>query len=268
MAISRKDASSPTTDTFERDRQQARELTQQRVRDYAQNFGAAGNLYGLLQPRLPPVGLFAPPRPSVHPPLHPNRDNSKRKRVHFVDLTSDADDTSAELQPHPVKRPRPSPPKSAPQPRRKTKKQPIGAHDKKAQNEQEAQLTADERLARELQEAELRNGKSQRLRNKTRSAEKRLDKKLSVYEEFQRIEEEAVQREQRQRSLRIASPEKRSLRTLRSSSPEKQPGKKLPTYEEFQKIQQEAAQGKHSSKKLRKSQQAAQSKHPSKKLSV
>ncbi|KAJ4346752.1 uncharacterized protein N0V89_010684 [Didymosphaeria variabile] len=271
-----------------------------------------GNLYGLLQPGLPPLGLFALPRPSGHPPLHPNVDSSnKRKRVEFIDLTSDADGTSTELQPHSVKRPRLSPPKSAPpqlSPTKKRKKQPIGALRKKQQDEQvaqstadeqlagklqEAQSTADEQLARELQEVEHRNGKARRLRNKigspekcgersqrqrslkSASPEKRLGKKLSVYEEFQRIEEEAAQGKQRQRSLRIASPEKHSQRTLRSSSPEKQPGKKLSVYEEFQTIEREAAQGKHPSKKRsvyekaqKIQQEAAQGKHPSKKLSV
>ncbi|KAF2448621.1 hypothetical protein P171DRAFT_518110 [Karstenula rhodostoma CBS 690.94] len=256
---------SPTQDAFERDCEQARQIVQE----------AASGLYGLLQHQhqrqhqqtLPPVGLFVVGK--THPPPHPNTSSTKRKRVDFVDLTSDSDSPRE-------KRPHLCPPRSAPpQPLPTKRKQLAGAPRKKQQTEQEAQVKTDEQLARELQEAEVRKSKAQRLRSKAERSEKRGEqqpvKKLSVYEEFQKIQQEAARDEPtqtRKRTLWSTSPEKYTKRArrgntpeqrrvsknthriLRSSSPEKQPQKKLSVYEEFQKIEREASQQERPSKKL------------------
>ncbi|KAF9737248.1 hypothetical protein PMIN03_003598 [Paraphaeosphaeria minitans] len=248
--------SSPAQGAFERDRVQAQQIAQE----------AASDLYGLLQHQhqhqqnLPPVGLFAVG--GTHPHPHPNTSSTKRKRVDFVDLTSDSDSPRE-------KRPRLSPPKRAPpQPSPAKRNRSTDTLRKQQQLEQKA---ADEQLERKLQAAEVRKGKAQRLRSKPNSPEKRPGKKLSVYEEFQKIQQEAAQGEPtqtRKRTLRSASPEKttkptrrgstseerraskRTHRTLRNNSPEKQPQEKLSVYEEFQKIEREASQQERPSKKL------------------
>lgn len=212
---------------------------------------------------LPPIGLFAPPRPSsgkgapskkkpttsvvkagrvekaqANPRTHRrdsglavskslnsfhlhqnnNNINNQQKQDHIIDFTSDGAPTAH--QPKTTPHLRLSPPKSVPPQLSPAKKsstievQPE-ARSKEQQLEQEAQSKADEQLARQLQEAEHRTIKTRRLRHKTDSPEKRA--------------ESQQKRTQRQRSLRSASPVKR-------------PAKKLTEYEEYQKIQQKAAQ--------------------------
>ncbi|KAL5387432.1 hypothetical protein DPSP01_003655 [Paraphaeosphaeria sporulosa] len=243
---------SPAQDTFERDRVQARQIAQE----------AAGALYGVLQPQhqrsLPPVDLFAVG--GTHP--HPNTSRTKRKRDDFVDITSDSDSPRD-------KRPRLSPPKSAlPQPSPTKRQRPADALRKQERLELKE---ADEQLMRELQAAEVRKSKVQRLRGKPNSPENRPEKNLSVYEEFQKIQQEAAQGEPtqtRKRTQRSASPEKSTKparrgstaeerraskhthRALRSSSQEKQPQKRLSVYEEFQKIEREASQQEHPRKNI------------------